>query len=70
MDIRPEISSFETHEFDYDGQLLKVTASLGVSYWDAGGKITCPDQLVEEVDKYLYQAKNSGRNRVCYETAD
>lgn len=62
-------SSIEAHEFDYDGQILKVTASLGVSYWDGGDNITCPDQIVEAVDKYLYQAKNSGRNRTCYETA-
>tara|TARA_R110002072_G_scaffold13418_12_gene56311 strand:+ start:78699 stop:79613 length:915 start_codon:yes stop_codon:yes gene_type:complete len=61
--------SIEDHEFDYEGQPLKVTASLGVSYWGGGEEISCPDQIVEQVDRYLYKAKNGGRNRICYETS-
>lgn len=44
-----------------DGHQLKLTASFGVSHFNGH-----PDyqKMVEEADKALYDAKNSGRNRV------
>ena len=58
--------SIEAHDFEYEGVTLKVTTSLGVSYWDGGKEVTCPEQLVQQVDEQLYKAKNGGRNRICY----
>ncbi|MFT4798618.1 MAG: diguanylate cyclase (GGDEF)-like protein [Candidatus Azotimanducaceae bacterium] len=59
-------SSIEGHEFFYEEQVLKVTISLGVSYWDGGEDVAYPEQIVELVDKRLYEAKRGGRNRICY----
>ncbi len=51
--------------YQADGQPIVVTASIGVALHsietpcDAAG-------LMAAADKYLYQAKNGGRNQVCY----
>lgn len=43
---------------------IKVTISLGVAVCkDDGMK---PDELIDIADKGLYEAKNSGRDKVCY----
>jgi len=45
---------------------ITVTASFGVTGFDASqpaGSIT-PESMLNEVDKYLYEAKTQGRNRV------
>lgn len=41
---------------------LKVTISIGIAIWD--GKEGA-DDFYRRADKYLYQAKRLGRNRVC-----
>jgi diguanylate cyclase (GGDEF)-like protein len=41
---------------------LSLTASFGVAPLPAGGNM---DQAIEQADRALYQAKNSGRDRVC-----
>lgn len=41
---------------------LKVTASVGIAVWD---RRESADDLYRRADKLLYQAKTSGRNRVC-----
>jgi two-component system, cell cycle response regulator len=41
---------------------LKVTSSFGLALWD--GRETA-DAFYKRADKMLYQAKTSGRNRVC-----
>lgn len=45
------------------GQLLKVTASLGV-FAAAAADVTAPERYVALADDALYQAKAAGRNRV------
>lgn len=46
-----------------DGQILRVTASIGVaSYPDHG---VTPDELTREADAALYRAKRAGRDRVA-----
>jgi two-component system cell cycle response regulator len=59
-------SSVASHKFLYEGVALPITISLGVSYWDGGESVTCPEQIVQQVDEALYNAKNGGRNKVCY----
>ncbi len=44
------------------GQRLSITASLGVAVASPG---ELPAQLIERADAALYEAKRSGRNRVC-----
>ena len=41
---------------------LRVTLSVGVATWTAGGE--SPDDLLQAADKALYRAKENGRNRV------
>ena len=45
----------------------RVTASFGVATYPSDGYNT--EQLLRVVDKRLYDAKNSGRNRVCGSTS-
>ena len=44
-------------------QSLSLTVSLGAVENDQGNKSL--DELISAADKYLYQAKDSGRNQVC-----
>lgn len=46
-------------------QSLQVTASMGLAVYQAGG-LGNVNQLIREADKYLYQAKENGRNQLCY----
>lgn len=41
---------------------LKVTTSIGLAVWD---NPESAEQLYRRADKYLYEAKRLGRNRVC-----
>ena len=52
----------EQQDFGVDG---KVTVSVGVAAWRPGDSI---DTLVERADEAVYEAKRSGRNRVCRES--
>lgn len=53
-------------KFDIETKKIKITASFGVAGFDsynAGDEISF-DTLINRADKYLYQAKNEGRDRV------
>ena len=51
-------------DFIFDGQHIPITVSLGVAGLpDTPAQTT--DDLIGAADAPLYQAKNSGRNRVC-----
>ena len=52
----------ENAEFVWHGQRIPVTLSIGVAL--AEGKAQDGQALIQGADKALYQAKNSGRNRV------
>jgi diguanylate cyclase (GGDEF)-like protein len=60
--IREEV---EDHVFEYDRVDLKVTISLGVTYWNGESELA-DDDFVGGADRCLYEAKKSGRNKVCY----
>ena len=51
------------HEFPGDEKSLHVTISLGVTEYNSE-KVHSLSQLVNEVDKALYESKEAGRNRV------
>ncbi len=48
--------------FDHDGQILNVTASVGVAAAVEGEGVS---RLLEKADQALYAAKKAGRNCVC-----
>ncbi|HNQ48405.1 MAG TPA: EAL domain-containing protein, partial [Hydrogenophilus thermoluteolus] len=53
--------------FDFDGQRIGITVSLGVALFPEHG--SNPDELVVAADIAMYQAKNAGRNTWrCYST--
>lgn len=45
--------------------MLPVTISVGVAEFAALDNPVSPDELVQAADQKLYEAKESGRNRVC-----
>lgn len=53
----------EKHEFSFDGEVIPVTISCGVA--TLGKKGDEAVALVQRADEKLYEAKESGRNKVC-----
>lgn len=51
-----------------NGQSVNLSASFGVDVYRAGDRLT-PGDFLERADHFLREAKNRGRNRVCYEHA-
>lgn len=58
-DLRRRI---EERRFVFEGEVIPVTVSLGCSELDGEMDVL---QLVKAADEKLYEAKRSGRNRVC-----
>src|SRR5215831_18491551 len=56
--------SVEEHEFTYDGKRISVTISVGVARAPRAG-VHSPGEFVVVADETMYEAKRSGRNRVC-----
>lgn len=54
----------EAHPFHYDGQVVGVTISLGVSAV-SGEEWVTTSELIRQADERLYEAKRQGRNRVA-----
>jgi two-component system cell cycle response regulator len=61
--VRQEV---EEQVFVYDNLDLKVTISLGVTFWDGENPMDA-EELVEAADRKLYEAKGGGRNMVCHD---
>ena len=55
--------ALEALDIPYEDQILKVTASFGVSSYQDG---VTPGSLVRAADAALYEAKARGRNRVAF----
>ena len=56
--VRDELAS----EFDIDGVVVNVSASIGVARFPENGKQ--PLDLVQYADQAMYKAKNAGGNRI------
>ena len=61
--VRQEV---DEQVFVYDNLELKITISLGVSFWDGVDPMSSKE-LVEAADRRLYEAKEGGRNKVCHD---
>jgi len=48
----------------FDKRAVRVTASFGVAGFEGGPDTHSPEEIISVVDRYLYQAKEGGRNRV------
>lgn len=57
--------AIEAMRFEHDGEQVQITASFGVAEREAHHHSL--DALISTADKYLYQSKAMGRNRVSYE---
>lgn len=56
-------SAIESATFNFDGNEIRITVSLGVTTVSTGEMVTL-EELIEKTDKKLYLAKSKGRNRV------
>jgi len=54
-------------DFAFSGRKVRVTVSIGVAY--STGNSVAPETLLARADQALYQAKRSGKNRVCLHEA-
>lgn len=54
--------------FKLDGLLYQVTASFGISLFPNDGKTVA--ELLGNADAAMYQAKDKGKNSVCFYTSD
>ena len=61
--------SIEDLSIETDGQVLTVTASLGVC-WAEDGECRSLEDLFNTADGHMYKAKQSGRNRCVIEKLD
>ncbi|MBI4833410.1 MAG: GGDEF domain-containing protein [Planctomycetes bacterium] len=52
----------EGHEFNIGSEHIKLTISGGVCKWTS--ELDSMPSMINEADKYLYQAKESGRNKI------
>jgi diguanylate cyclase len=60
--VRESIATTKIGLIDGKGQTMFITVSGGVAAYEPGEDITA---LIARADAALYQAKNSGRNRIC-----
>lgn len=56
----------EQSRFSHAGSSLQITTSIGLAELQADDAL---DQLIGRADRALYRAKQTGRNRLCEETA-
>ncbi len=60
-------ASIEAQVFAFNGQQLRMTASVGLTWIELPAKNTQSiDEIQQQADKAMYKAKQAGRNRVCH----
>jgi two-component system cell cycle response regulator len=52
------------HRFVFQAEAIPVTISIGCAMLAPGDRVA--SDLIQRVDEKLYEAKRTGRNRVCY----
>ena len=52
------------HRFVFQSEAIPVTISIGCAMLAPGDRVA--SDLIQRVDEKLYEAKRTGRNRVCY----
>ena len=57
-------AAVEQGKFEFGGRMLPVTVSVGVAALPEA-KVSTTSALIAQADEALYEAKRSGRNRVC-----
>jgi diguanylate cyclase (GGDEF)-like protein len=55
------LDKLQGHLVAYQGKEIGVTVSMGIAQFSDNQSI---DEIINNADKYLYQAKNSGRNQI------
>ena len=55
----------ESEAFVYEGKEIPVTLSFGLSVYNKKGMKM--DDVIKQADECLYEAKNSGRNKVVFQ---
>ncbi len=61
--LRKEIAGLP---LQFASETINMTASFGVACYDASKENNPDSNVIDQADKAMYQAKKSGRNRVCY----
>lgn len=57
-------AAIEDAKIHYEASKLHITASIGIAHSSAGDSHSFA-QLLLQADAAMYQAKNTGRNRIC-----
>jgi diguanylate cyclase (GGDEF)-like protein len=65
--LRESIEGMDIH---VDGQTIKITVSAGVATYAPQSEKLSIEEFIDKADKALYDAKNSGRNRVVIAAAE
>jgi len=61
-ELREDVQS---HSFVFRNELIPITISVGIAYADhRDNKTTDSTKFIADSDAAMYQAKNTGRNRV------
>ena len=60
-------SAIEMQRIEHEGQPIAITTSIGVTCASNGNSI---EAILHAADMALYQAKNEGRNRICWGIPD
>ncbi len=50
--------------FELDGQVARISASIGVALWPTDGRT--PTELIHHADRAMYEAKRLGRNQLAH----
>ncbi|PLA74651.1 hypothetical protein CYQ88_04900 [Hydrogenovibrio sp. SC-1] len=50
---------------DINGHTIQVSSSIGVTFL-SNDNLDDADQLIQQADQAMYQAKNSGKNAICF----